>query len=402
MLFSERKEKEMFAKLKAYWRPWAFTLIELLVVVAIIAILAALLLPALTAARERARRTSCASNLQQMGMAMEMYLGTYGDYYPGRISWDYDWEHGGAGLYSQMIIDNETDTHEFQSVYDYRGGGNVHPGGNWSVHRNRDPRSNMRNIGSGGFTGDLDGPDLKVAPVGLGLLLTTGALPEGRAYYCPSGTDVSMDDEDHFVYSLSPMNDNPRHWQEAGGFTREVLTSGNWPNRKDGDQISVMSHYNYRNQPSILYSTHGYFGPIRSSRQNISVAYTQPAVRTDDGAPLFKTPRHLSGRALVMDSFAKQGEPMTEPGFGHYVHRDGYNVLFGDYSVNWYGDAEQRIIYWNTLQYDTSYPAAGRGLHRSSHYWDTERPSAQEYGVPRVWHTIDNFAGIDVGVPFDE
>src|SRR2546421_127028 len=59
-----------------------FTLIELLVVVAVVAILAAILFPVFAQAREQARKTTCQSNLKQIGLAFQLYLQDCDEMFP--------------------------------------------------------------------------------------------------------------------------------------------------------------------------------------------------------------------------------------------------------------------------------------------------------------------------------
>ncbi|MFA6666415.1 MAG: DUF1559 domain-containing protein [Armatimonadota bacterium] len=83
-----------------------FTLIELLVVIAIIAILAAILFPVFAQAREKARQSSCQSNLKQIALAIDMYRQDYDEYFPYCANATDNWTWVGVLLHGKYITAN--------------------------------------------------------------------------------------------------------------------------------------------------------------------------------------------------------------------------------------------------------------------------------------------------------
>ena len=399
-----------------------FALADLLVLVAIVLALASVVQPFLIAVREGDRRKACMRNLNMLARGMESYCGDYGQYFPSWTAW-------GSGEGSE--VDAEA-THAMPVDYGWysaMSGEKVHVRG---VHGwNGVPVGLFRTIFAGSVTpaGDDGGKDianaayearapghLNMVAHGIGCLLQWGYLGDARVFYCPSAEGGMPPDQgmglEEDGSSKATAATSIEHLKRSGSLEDpRRMTHGDWTwldvwQKSVFHGRAVQCDYNYRMVPAHV-EEHGvpwaYLAGVR------------PSQRVYVGCPPFKTQKQLGGRVLISDSFSQnlfKDDPNAPdgarvlPGRAAYAHKDGYNVLYGDWHISWHADEEKRILLWprptpQRDKLDDDMAAArwqlGRNVIGRWTYDDGKLALSSSVGCSSdVWHIFDNAAGIDV------
>jgi prepilin-type N-terminal cleavage/methylation domain-containing protein/prepilin-type processing-associated H-X9-DG protein len=409
----------------------AFTLIELLVVIAIIAILAAMLLPALASAREKARRSACMNNLNQMAKAFESYTGDYGQYYPGGNSW--------SGVNTDPAVANPSESFSNAANAQLKGG-NLYE---WYADTILNQKVCLMNATYDNFcnwgqfsmraiavgspynqdmtTRTLNTGDLWNQPRGMGHLIVSGYVADVRGFWCPSSEGAGHHRGWHWKNqnSVGFGLDSLAGFQKAGGFDANTLLHGNWSHAKPAGYYAAQSvitvPYDYRNQPVFTGSS-----VVRARDDSVQLRWTKPVLRTSLNCPLFKTTKVIAGRALVNDSCARGAQEADDgagstpspnypgPGFGGRVHRDGYNVLYADGHAAWYSDNDQNIMWLNPGKYGwnsqttgwdswTRNPIGATNVFPTTNGYNNNTVMTQKW---EPYHNFDIAAGMDTDAQY--
>jgi prepilin-type N-terminal cleavage/methylation domain-containing protein/prepilin-type processing-associated H-X9-DG protein len=237
--------------------PVAFTLIELLVVIAIIAILAALLLPALSSAKENGVRTTCVNNQKQMGIGNRMYCDENRDFmaFP---NWDGGTavQPGGGWLYS-VVNGQVPDPYnlapwKLSPISAWKTGlwfNNIKNQNSYLCPKDIMSKDYLLPASSGGRNNKLSSYVMNGAVCGYG----SAPAPTGPTYLTCKYTQIwsagcyLLWEPDEFVNGRNPPNPGAFEYNDAANFP-DVLKGegiGRLHNRKGGNILAIDGHVNF-------------------------------------------------------------------------------------------------------------------------------------------------------------
>ena len=176
-----------------------------------------------------------------------------------------------------------------------------------------------------------------------------------------------------------------------------------------GHRMTIRSQYNYRPNP-VAGDSEAW---PRYTDYEMVLGGTAPRAKSYYGKQFFPTQRVLGGRALLCDTWERgkvtdevtlemmaNGKMGTSAGL--QVHKDGYNVLYGDMHAEWYGDPQQRIIWWPV---DLSVGCADdyATMHGAAVRYNWVYPPSGDVNTlaesHMIWHLMDVATGVDTNAP---
>ena len=192
-----------------------FTLIELLVVIAIIAILAAMLLPALSRAKERALRISCVNNMKQMGVSFAIYCPDYNEKLPPRVANQDTIPHQGYFLFAISAAQPDSPP-----------------------------------TGTPGAAVETTRPG-----VNHGVFYTSKIITSGKSFYCPSAKKVGATGTFAFETYVTPQGQWPAYCNDPtiNSYTRSSYLF--YPQSKNLINAAVPDYYQFATKTSELSPT---------------------------------------------------------------------------------------------------------------------------------------------------
>lgn len=324
----------------------AFTLVELLVVIAIIGLLVALLLPAVQAARESARRAECNNHLKQIGIALQSYHSALDSFPPGRLRCDTVPLQGRCySVYAFLLPYLEaTNTQQmFNFLANPETPDPIYPNANVAARLQRMavllcPSDTYRILQPGMEVHNYPmntGTTFPVSPLNPSGVRITGVFFENSAVGLKDITDGSSQTVciSENTLSVPGMGESPAgHWngEPTRGF---VLTTGN-DNAWNGPELT--SYPGQCVPGNILQQTRGskwFYGAPGHSMYNHIRAPNDPGIDCRGGVP------HSNLGPSVWDLLSHNVA-------AHSAHPTGVNALFCDGHVQFVTDNVNLRIWW--------------------------------------------------------